>query len=45
MNRKHLQGAIVVAASLLATGAYAQNPHAAPSGKDNAADKAEKAAD
>lgn len=36
---------LFVAASLLATGAYAQNPHAAPQGKANAADKAEKAAD
>ena len=40
---KHLHGALLLAAaSLLATGAYAQNPHAAPQGKANAADKAEK---
>lgn len=46
MNRKHQMGALLfAAASLLATGAYAQNPHAAPQGKANAADKAEKAAD
>lgn len=46
MNRKHLKGALLItAASLLATGAYAQNPHAAPQGKANAADKDDKAAD
>ena len=50
MNCNHLHGALLLAAaSLLATGAYAQNPHAAPQGKanaaDKAADKAEKAAD
>lgn len=43
MNRKHLHGALLLAAaSLLAVGAYAQNPHAAPQGKANAADKGDK---
>ncbi len=45
MNRKHQMGAFLfAAASLLVTGAYAQDPHAAPQAKANAADKAEKAA-
>jgi hypothetical protein len=46
MNPQQLTGAfLLAAASLLATGASAQNPNAAPQGKANAADKAEKAAD
>jgi hypothetical protein len=49
MNRKPLMGALLVAAaSLLATGAYAQNNNASPQGKANAAapaDKAEKKAE
>jgi hypothetical protein len=45
MNRKPIMGALVAAATLLAAGAYAQNPNAAPQGKANAADKAEKAGD
>jgi hypothetical protein len=46
MNRKHLKSALLLAAaSLLATGAYAQSPNAAAAGKANAADKAEKAGD
>jgi hypothetical protein len=44
MNRKHVQGVLLLAAaSLFAVGAYAQNPHAAPQGKANAADPATKA--
>jgi hypothetical protein len=46
MNRKPLMGALLVAAAtLLATGAYAQNNNAAPQGKANAADKAAGAGD
>jgi hypothetical protein len=46
MNRKPLMGALLVAAaSLLATGAYAQNNNASPQGKANAADKAAGAGD
>jgi hypothetical protein len=46
MNRKHgLRALLIAAAALLATEAGAQNPHASPQGKANAADKAEKAAD
>jgi len=47
MNRKPLMGALIVAAaSLLATGAYAQNNNASPQGKAAAADKGnEKKAD
>jgi hypothetical protein len=46
MNRKPLMGALLVAAAtLLATGAYAQNNNASPQGKANAADKAAGAGD
>lgn len=46
MNRNHIPGALLLAAaSLLATGAYAQNPHASPEGKANAAKEAPKAAE
>jgi hypothetical protein len=48
MNRKHLSGALLIAASLLASGAYAQNPNpttATPGAPAKAADKAEKAGD
>lgn len=47
MNRNHsaLRALLIAAASLLATGAWAQSPNAAPAAKANAADKAEKAAD
>jgi hypothetical protein len=56
-NQSALRALLVAAASLLATGAWAQDPHSAPQGKaaaagdkidkaaDKAADKAEKAAD
>jgi hypothetical protein len=45
MNRNHsvLRALFVGAAMLLATGASAQNPNAAPAAKANAADKADKA--
>jgi len=50
MNRKHLQGALLIAgASLLTSVAYAENPQAAPApakaAAEKAGDKAEKAAD
>jgi hypothetical protein len=47
MNRNHsaLRALLIAAASLFATGAWADAPNAAPAGKANAADKVEKAAD
>ncbi|WP_146650698.1 hypothetical protein [Labilithrix luteola] len=44
MNRKHLMGSLLVAAvTLLTTGAYADNPHAAPHAKADDAKKGDKA--
>lgn len=47
MNSNHsaLRALLVAAATLLATGAWAQSPNAAPQAKANAADKAEKKAE
>ena len=46
MNRNHVSSALLfAAATLLATGAYAQDKHASPEGKANAAKEAQKAAD
>ena len=46
MNRKPLMGALLLAAaSLIASGAYAQNNNASPQGKANAAGAADKAGD
>lgn len=46
MNRNHVSGALLLAAAtLLSTGAYAQDKHASPEGKANAAKEAHKAAD
>jgi hypothetical protein len=44
-NHSTLRALLIAAATLLATGAWAQNPNAASHGKANAADKVEKAAD
>ena len=49
MNRNHLRALLIAASTLVATGAYADNPQGKPTGAekaaDKAADKAEKAAD
>ena len=45
MNRTHLRALLVAASTLVATGAYADNPQGKPTGAEKAADKAEKAAD
>lgn len=49
MNRNHLRALLIAASTLVATGAYADNPHGKPPGAEKAgekaADKAEKGAE